>query len=113
MAGMRGVKATMYHSRILRLAGPLALLLGLAACGDSGEPSQKDLQTALSSSNEVPTGDPAIQVEKMRCAPAPNDKEAFLCKYRFPPADPIDGIFKQEMGAWRHVGPAPSSDAQH
>jgi hypothetical protein len=97
----------MSKERILRLAAPLALILALAACGDSGEPSQQDVQTALSASNELPPGDPTIQVEKMRCEAAPDDKQAWLCEYRFPPADPIKGIFKKSAGAWRHVGPAP------
>lgn len=104
---MRGVKATMSKERLLRLAAPLALLLALAACGDNGEPSQQDVQTALSASNELPPGDPSIQVEKMRCEAAPDDKQAYLCEYRFPPADPIKGIFKKTAGVWRHVGPAP------
>ena len=97
----------MLKQRILRFAAPLALGLALAACGDGGEPSQKDLQTALSASNELPPGDPSIQVEKMRCEVAPDDKQAFLCEYRFPPADPIKGIFKKSAGVWRHTGPAP------
>jgi hypothetical protein len=100
----------MLKTRILAVAG---LVLALAACGGGEEPSQKDLQTALSSSNELPPGDPSIQVEKMRCEAAPADKLAFLCEYRFPPADPIKGIFKKEAGAWRHVGPAPASDSMH
>ena len=97
----------MLKQRILRFAAPLALGLALAACGDGGEPSQKDLQTALSASNELPPGDSSIQVEKMRCEVAPDDKQAFLCEYRFPPADPIKGIFKKSAGVWRHTGPAP------
>jgi hypothetical protein len=88
------------------LAAGLALSLSLAACGDNGEPSQQDLQTALSASNELP--DPTVQVEKMRCETAPDDKQAWLCEYRFPPADPLKGIFKKSAGVWRHVGPAPA-----
>ena len=103
----------MSKERILRLAAPLAVILALAACGDNGEPSQQDVQTALSASNELPPGDPTIQVEKMRCEAAPDDKQAYLCEYRFPPADPIKGIFKKEAGAWRHVGPAPAGDSMH
>lgn len=97
----------MSQERILRFAAPLALILTLAACGGGDEPSQQDIQTALSASNELPPGDPTIQVEKMRCEAAPNDKQAFLCEYRFPPADPLKGIFKKSAGVWRHSGPAP------
>lgn len=99
----------MRYKRFGRLAVPaagLALALSLAACGDNGEPSQQDLQAALSASNELP--DPTIQVEKMRCEAAPDDKQAWLCEYRFPPADPLKGIFKKSAGAWRHAGPAPA-----
>ncbi|GEM_PF-4734931 len=97
----------MFPQRILRFAAPLAAILALTACGDGGEPSQQDIQAALGASKELPA-DPSIQVEKMRCAPAPGDKQAFLCRYRFPPADPIDGIFKKDGAAWRHVGDAPA-----
>ena len=95
----------MVPQRILRLAAPLAAVLALAACGDGGEPSQQDIQAALGASKELPA-DPSIQVEKMRCGVAPTDKQAFLCRYRFPPADPIDGTFKKEGAAWRHVDAA-------
>ena len=80
------------------------LALSLAACGDNGEPSQADLQAALAAGGEVP--DPSAVVEKMRCAPSDHDKEAFTCKYRFPPADPIEGIFQKVSGKWKHTGPA-------
>jgi len=90
------------------LAAILALAVSLSACGDKDEPSQQDIQAALSASNELPPGDPNVQVEKMRCGPAADDKQAFLCRYRFPPADPIDGIFKKEAGVWRHTGNAPA-----
>jgi hypothetical protein len=98
--------------RLARPAATMVLLAGLAACGGGEEPSQQDLQAALSASNEVPPGDPTIQVEKLRCAQDANDKQAYLCKYRFPPADPIEGVFKKSAGVWRHVGPAGDS-AQH
>jgi len=97
--------------RILRLVGPLAVILSLAACGGAEEPSQQDLQTALGASKELPD-DPSIQVEKMRCKISPDDKQAFLCEYRFPPADPIEGVFKKVGGAWKHVGPAPAGSQQ-
>jgi hypothetical protein len=101
----------MFKNRVLPLAG-VALLLALGACGGGGEPSQQDLQAALGASKELPD-DPSIQVEKLRCEASLADKQTFICKYRFPPADPIEGLFKKEAGAWRHVGPAPSSDSQH
>jgi hypothetical protein len=100
-----------YFRHLARSAAAVGLIVGLAACGSGDEPSQQDLQTALSASNEVPPGDPTIQVEKLRCAPAPDDKLAYLCKYRFPPADPIEGIFKKSAGVWRHVGPAKEPQA--
>ena len=80
----------------------LALLL--VACGDNGEPSAADLQAALAAGGEVP--DPSAVVEKMRCAPSDGDKQSFTCKYRFPPADPIEGVFKKDGSNWKHVGPA-------
>ncbi len=100
--------ARRFSGALILSAAAVALAVSLVACGDDGEPSQQDLQAALSASNELPPGDPDVRVEKMRCAAAPDDKEAYLCRYRFPPADPIDGLFKKSAGVWRHTGSAPA-----
>ena len=84
---------------------PVALLALLAACGDNGEPSQADLQAALAAGGEVP--DPSAVVEKMHCEQMPSDKLSFTCKYRFPPADPLEGVFRKDGTGWKHAGPVP------